>query len=82
MTLLFCCLLCSCCALGCVVGIYSVWIVFCIGVVAVSKFTAVVCILVGREVSENPYDMSPIFNVEPCMLPHLLYNPTHALFTL
>ena len=23
-----------------------------------------------------------IFNVAPCMLPHLLYNPTHALFTL
>jgi hypothetical protein len=22
------------------------------------------------------------FNVAPCMLPHLLYNPTHALFTL
>jgi len=21
-------------------------------------------------------------NVTPCMLPHLLYNPTHALFTL
>jgi len=23
-----------------------------------------------------------IFNVAPCMLPHSLYNPTHALFTL
>jgi len=23
-----------------------------------------------------------IFNVAACMLPHLLYNPTHALFTL
>ena len=23
-----------------------------------------------------------IFNVAPCMLPHLLHNPTHALFTL
>jgi len=23
-----------------------------------------------------------IFNVAPCVLPHLLYNPTHALFTL
>ena len=23
-----------------------------------------------------------IFNVAPCMLPHLLCNPTHALFTL
>jgi hypothetical protein len=23
-----------------------------------------------------------IFNVAPCMLPHLFYNPTHALFTL
>jgi hypothetical protein len=23
-----------------------------------------------------------IFNVAPCMLPHLLFNPTHALFTL
>jgi hypothetical protein len=34
-------LLCSCCPLSCVVGIYSVWIVFCIGVVAVSKITAV-----------------------------------------
>ena len=25
---------------------------------------------------------SQIFNVAPCMLPHLLYNPSHALFTL
>jgi len=23
-----------------------------------------------------------LFNVAPCMLPHLLHNPTHALFTL
>jgi len=23
-----------------------------------------------------------IFNIAPCLLPHLLYNPTHALFTL
>jgi len=23
-----------------------------------------------------------VLNVAPCMLPHLLYNPTHALFTL
>jgi hypothetical protein len=23
-----------------------------------------------------------IFNVAPCILPHFLYNPTHALFTL
>jgi hypothetical protein len=38
---LFCCLLCSCCALGCIVGIYSVWIVFCNGVVAENKITAV-----------------------------------------
>jgi hypothetical protein len=22
------------------------------------------------------------FNVTPCMLPHLFYNPTHALLTL
>jgi hypothetical protein len=22
------------------------------------------------------------FNVAPCMLPHLFYNPTHTLFTL
>ena len=26
--------------------------------------------------------VTAIFNVAPCMLPHLLYNPTHALFTL
>jgi hypothetical protein len=36
-----CCLLCPCCTLGRIVGIYSVWIVFCIGVVGVSKITAV-----------------------------------------
>ena len=23
-----------------------------------------------------------VFNVSPCMLPHLLYNPTHTLFAL
>jgi hypothetical protein len=27
-------------------------------------------------------DTSAIFNVAPCMLPHLFYIPTHALFTL
>jgi hypothetical protein len=26
--------------------------------------------------------LAAIFNVAPCMLLHLLYNPTHALFTL
>jgi len=26
--------------------------------------------------------LTTLFNVAPCMLPHLLYNPTHALFTL
>jgi hypothetical protein len=26
--------------------------------------------------------ISMIFNVAPCMMPHLLYNPIHALFTL
>jgi hypothetical protein len=26
--------------------------------------------------------VTSFFNVAPCMLPHLLYNPTHALFTL
>ena len=26
--------------------------------------------------------LKQIFNVAPCLLPHLLYNPTHALFTL
>ena len=31
---------------------------------------------------ENANGMILIFNVTPCMLPHLLYNPTHALFTL
>jgi len=37
----FCCLLRSCCAIGCVVGVYTVWIVFCNGVVAVSKVPVV-----------------------------------------
>ena len=43
MIYLFCCVLCSCCALGCVVGIYFVWIVFCDGVVVVvvNKITVV-----------------------------------------
>jgi hypothetical protein len=27
-------------------------------------------------------DVKYILNVAPCMLPHLLYNPTHTLFTL
>ena len=38
---MFCCLLYSCCALGYVVRIYSVWIVFCNGVVDVNKITVV-----------------------------------------
>jgi len=39
----------------------------------------------GTELLENNYmklnGFTSIFNVTPYMLPHLLYNPTHALFT-
>jgi len=44
---LFCCLLCSCCALGSVVGIYSVRIVFPIGVVALNKISVVVLVQIN-----------------------------------
>ena len=37
----FCSLLRSCCAIGCVARVYTVWIVFCNEVVAVSKVPVV-----------------------------------------